>query len=179
MIIKDRKFTKLIDYEQIAAGVKKVARQINKDYKDRKPLFIVVLNGAFMYAGDLMKELRVDARLSFIKLTSYQAMESTGNVKQLIGLNENVFKQDVVIVEDIIDSGRTVKKVIEELQDLGANSVHITALLRKNREIHNDLPADYVAFDIEDRFVVGYGLDYDGAGRNLKHIYVLKESTKK
>ncbi|MCA6078159.1 hypoxanthine phosphoribosyltransferase [Fulvivirga sedimenti] len=174
MIIKDKKFVKLIDNEQIGQSIRRLARKINKDYKERNPLFIVVLNGAFMFAGDLMKEVKSKVRISFIKVSSYDAMESTGNIKQLIGLNENIFQQDVVIVEDIIDSGQTAKKVTDELQTLGARSVSIVTLLRKNKEIHTKLPVDYVGFDIENRFVVGYGLDYDGLGRNLKHIYALK-----
>ena len=174
MIIKDKKFVKLIENEQIGQSIRRLAKRINKDYKERNPLFIVVLNGAFMFAGDLMKEVRSNVRISFIKVSSYDAMENTGNIKQLIGLNENIFQQDVVIVEDIIDSGQTAKKITDELQTLGARSVSIVTLLRKNKEIHTTLPVDYVGFDIENKFVVGYGLDYDGLGRNLKHIYALK-----
>ena len=175
MIIHDKKFIKLIDNDQITKGIRRLGRKLKTDYKDRNPLFIVVLNGAFMFAADLVKELRHDIRISFIKLSSYQAMERTGNVKQLIGLNDNVFRQDVVIIEDIIDSGRTARKILSELNELGASSVSIATLLRKHKDSHDDLPLEYVGFDIEDRFVVGYGLDYDGAGRNLKHIYALKE----
>jgi hypoxanthine phosphoribosyltransferase len=172
MILNDRKFSKLISSEQIKDAMERLGESIRKDYKNRNPLFIVILNGAFMFAADLMKELDPHVRITFVKLSSYEALESSGNVKQLIGLNENIFGEDVIIV----DSGRTARKIIGELRELGAASISIATLLQKHRKMHNDLPVSYVGFNIDEEFVVGYGLDYKGSGRNLKHIYALDKS---
>ncbi len=172
MNLNGKKFNKLLDYEDIQKQVRRLARRINSDYKGKDPLFIVVLNGAFMFASDLLKEIRSNARVSFIKLSSYSAMQSTGNVKQLIGLNENIFKQDIIIVEDIIDTGLTIHKLLEEMEKLGASNVQLASLLVKKKPEPLDFHIEYVAFEIEDEFVVGYGMDYDGIGRNLKHVYV-------
>ena len=156
-----------------------MARQINKDYKGKDPLFVVVLNGAFMFASDLLKDISGNARVSFIKLSSYSAMKSTGNVKQLIGLNENLFNQDIIILEDIIDTGTTIRQLLKEMETLGAASVQLATLLVKNRNEPLNFDIEYVAFEIEDEFVVGYGMDYDGIGRNLKHVYVQHTPVKK
>lgn len=171
MTIKDKQFVKFISKEDIDKKVKSLARKINKDYKDRRPLFIAILNGSFMFAADLLKEVKIECEISFVKVASYEEMESSGNVKQLIGLNENIFKKDVVILEDIIDTGRTIAKIHEEFNSLGANSVEVITLLQKPKSKTTGQEFKYVGFDIEDKFVVGYGLDYDGLGRNTKDIY--------
>lgn len=173
MVLHQTKFKKLLDHEEIQSGIRRLARRINKDYKGKDPLFIVVLNGAFMFASDLLKEVSsANARVSFIKLSSYRATESTGNVKQLIGLNENIFNQDIILVEDIIDTGTTIRQLLMEMEKLGVASVKLATLLAKKKEVPSEFPIDYVGFEIEDEFVVGYGMDYDGIGRNIKHIYV-------
>lgn len=175
MVLKEKTFVKFIESEQLSARIADIASQINKSYEGKKPLFIAILNGSFMFAADLMKEINIESEISFVKVASYEEMESTGNVKQLIGLSENIFKKDVIIIEDIIDTGRTMVKILEEFHALGAESVEVVTLLQKPqaKEVISDIK--YVGFDIPDKFVVGYGLDYDGLGRNLKDIYQLKD----
>ena len=175
MIVKDKEFGMYISSQDISEKVKSLAAKLNTDYSDKKPLFIAILNGSFMFAADLMKEVAIPCEISFVKVASYQEMESSGNVKQLIGLNENIFQKDVIVIEDIIDSGLTITKIIEEFESLGANSVEVVSLLRKPKSLNIDHPIKYLGFDIEDKFVVGYGLDYDGLGRNFKDLYHLKE----
>ena len=178
MVVNGLRFNKLLDHEKIQSRIRHLARKINKDYKGKDPLFIVVLNGAFMFASDLLKEISTQSRVSFIKLSSYRDMESSGNVKQLIGLNENIFNQHIVIVEDIIDTGTTIRKLLEEMETLGAASVKLVSLLSKKKPDPFEFTIDYCAFEIADEFVVGYGMDYNGAGRNIKHIYVRKDIKK-
>ena len=175
MVIKEKTFVKYISKEDIDKKVKSLARKINTDYKGRRPLFIAILNGSFIFAADLMKEIKIDCEISFVKVASYEDMESSGNVKQLIGLNENIFKKDVVILEDIIDTGKTINKIQEEFHSLGANSVEVITLLRKPKSNDINFEITYVGFEIPDKFVVGYGLDYDGLGRNSKDIFQLKD----
>ncbi|ELR70956.1 Hypoxanthine-guanine phosphoribosyltransferase [Fulvivirga imtechensis AK7] len=175
MVVKDKEFQKYISSEEIHQKIKILAEQINNDYKDKKPLFIAILNGSFMFAADLFKEVKIPCEISFVKVASYEEMESTGNVKQLIGLNENIFNKDVIIIEDIIDTGRTIAKILEEFRSLGASSVEVVTLLQKPEANRSGEKLKYIGFDIPEKFVVGYGLDYDGLGRNLKDIYQLKE----
>ena len=174
MRIKDKEFDVLITREELSTKVKTMAAAINKDYEGKKPLFIAILNGAFMFASDLMKEIELDCAISFIKLSSYQDMSNTGSVTELIGLNENVFKRDIIIVEDIIDTGGTMKSVLDEFSERGASSVAVAALLLKPGALENKLDIKYVGFEITNEFVVGYGLDYDGLGRNTDAIYQYK-----
>lgn len=174
MIVKDKEFVKFISKEDLAKKIEDLAGQINKEYKEKKPLFIAILNGSFMFAADLMKEINIESEISFVKVASYEEMESTGNVKQLIGLNENIFNKDVIIIEDIIDTGRTIVKILDEFKSLGANTVEVVSLLLKPKSADVKDRLKYIGFEIEDKFVVGYGLDYDGLGRNLKDIYQLK-----
>ena len=175
IVINNRKFSGLINNERIINEIGRLAQEITTDYKDRNPLFVVILNGAFMFAADLLKELEMEMRITFIRVASYEAMESTGSVKDLLGLAENISGEDIILVEDIIDSGLTVRKVISDMKEMGAASVSVATLLHKEDRVHSDLPIDYIGFTIDDRFVVGYGLDLDGIGRNLKHIYALDE----
>ena len=174
MKIHDKEFVKYIDYSAIIKRIEEIADQINKDYKDRNPLFIAILNGSFMVAGDLMKKINLSCEISFVKVSSYNDMESTGDVKKLIGLNENIFNRDVILIEDIVDSGRTINKMLEEFRDLGAKSVEIAALLHKPESAKVDVSVKYCGFEIPGLFVVGYGLDYNGIGRNLEDIYQVK-----
>ncbi|TRX61283.1 hypoxanthine phosphoribosyltransferase [Fulvivirga sp. M361] len=173
--IKDKDFEKFISHDEISDKIKLISDRINEDYKTKKPLFIAILNGSFIFAADLLKEINVECEISFVKLASYEEMESTGNVKQLIGLNDNIFNRDVVIIEDIIDTGRTIVKILEEFKSLGANSIEIATLLRKPKSEAISDQLKYVGFQLPEVFVLGYGLDYDGLGRNLKDLYKLKE----
>ncbi len=175
MRVKDKDFIPFISNKEIEQRIGSLAKMIDEDYKDKKPLFIAILNGSFMFASDLFKEITIDCNISFVKVASYEEMESSGNVKQLIGLNENIFNKDVVIIEDIIDTGRTITKILEEFHSLGANTVEIITLLHKPKPANSALNLKYVGFEIPDKFVVGYGLDFDGLSRNTKDIYQLKE----
>ncbi len=174
MTIKDKNFVPYLSSEEIQLKVKALAAQLNKDYKGTQPLFIAILNGSFMFAADLFKEISLSCEISFMKLSSYQEMASTGNIKELIGLNENVFKRDVIIIEDIVDTGHTMKNVLDQFVDRGVNSVEVVSLLIKPEALQNKVDVKYIGFEIPNKFVVGYGLDYDGFGRNLNAIYQLK-----
>ena len=174
MKVKDKSFVPYLSEEEIQKKIKKLASSINKEYKGSKPLFIAILNGAFMFASDLFKEINLDCEISFMKLSSYNEMTSTGNVRELIGLNENVFNRDIIIIEDIVDTGHTMKNVLEQFKERGVKSVEVVSLLIKPEALVNPVDIKYVGFEIPNKFVVGYGLDYDGFGRNSKAIYQLK-----
>ena len=174
MKVKDLEFRKFISEEKIREKVKLLADQINADYKGRTPIFLPILNGSFIFAADLLKEISLSCRVSFVKVSSYQGIQSTGQLKTLIGHEESLFQQDIIIIEDIIDSGLTLEKILKELGDLGANSLEAVCLLRKKPAREKDISVKYIGFEIDDEFVLGYGLDYDGLGRNLKEIYRAK-----
>lgn len=174
MKVKDKSFVPYLSEEEIQKKIKKLSSSINKDYKESKPLFIAILNGSFMFASDLFKEIKLDCEISFMKLSSYSEMTSTGNVRELIGINENVFNRDVIIIEDIVDTGNTMKNVLDQFKDRGVKSVEVVSLLIKPKALVNPVEIKYVGFEIPNKFVVGYGLDYDGFGRNSKAIYQLK-----
>lgn len=171
MKIKDLTFKKFISAEKIDAKVKEVAQQLREDYHDKTPLFLPILNGSFIFAADLIRHVDLPCRVSFVKHSSYQGTASTGQLKTLIGLNESIFNQDIIIVEDIMDTGLTLSKVVEELRSLGTRSVEIATLIRKAPAREHAVQPKYVGFDIDDEFVLGYGLDYEGLGRNLRDIY--------
>ena len=171
MKIKDLEFKKFISAAKIEEKVKSLATEINQDYKDKAPLLLPILNGSFIFAADLVRELKLDCRVSFVKHSSYQGTQSTGQLNTLIGLNESLFGQDLIIIEDIMDTGLTLGKVVKELSDLGTRSVEVVTLIRKTPARNHALQPKYIGFDIDDEFVLGYGLDYDGFGRNLKDIY--------
>ncbi len=175
MKIKDKAFELYLDDTKIINKVKELAEQINRDYKDKNPLFIAILNGSFMFAADLMKYVDVESQITFIKVSSYIATQSTGNIKEAIGLQENIFQRDIIIIEDIVDSGKTLTHITERFKELGPKSVEIATLLHKPEVNKTDLSLKYVGFDIPNKFVIGYGLDYDGYGRNEHSIYQLSE----
>ena len=171
MKIKNLEFVPFINEATVKEKVVSIAQQLNNDYKDKAPVFLPVLNGSFIFASDLIKEITVPCRVSFVKVSSYTGMNSTGQMKSLIGLEESLFNQNIVIIEDIVDTGFTLQKIVEELRALGTKSVEVVALLRKKAAREKDFKVQYIGFDIEEEFVLGYGLDYDGLGRNLKEIY--------
>jgi len=173
MKVKDKNFIPYLGEDDIKDKVLTLAAQINKDYLGAKPLFIAILNGSFIFAADLMKEISLECEISFIKLSSYTEMASSGSVKELIGINENIFNRDIIIVEDIVDTGNTMKSVIDEFKNRGVKSVEVVTLLVKPEALVNTVELKYVGFEIPNKFVVGYGLDYDGFGRNSKAIYQL------
>lgn len=172
--IKDKTFETLIPEEEILRRVKVVADKISNDLKGKNPLLLGVLNGSFIFAADLMRMLTIESEISFVKMSSYEGTESTGNVKKLVGLNENIEGRTVVIVEDIVDSGLTMERMLEYLKDFKPAEIRICTLLLKPENLKRKLDIDYVAMEIPNDFIVGYGLDYDGQGRNLRDIYVVK-----
>lgn len=171
--IRDRKFTLSIKEKEIQEAVKKIAKQMNDDLKDKNPLFICVLNGAFMFMGDLMRNLDVPCEITFIKLSSYDGLYTTGTVKEVIGLNESVVDRNVVIVEDIVDTGITMERILDSLKAKGAKDIKVATFLQKPDALQRDILIDYIAMKIPNQFIVGYGLDYDGYGRNLRDIYTV------
>jgi hypoxanthine phosphoribosyltransferase len=171
MKIKDLAFNEFISEEKIREKVCALAEKISKDYQDKTPVFLPVLNGSFMFAADLIKEISIPCRISFVKVSSYQGTNSTGQLKNLIGLDESLFNQNIIIVEDIVDTGFTLQKIIQELKALGIKSVEVVTLLRKKPARDKGLEVKYVGFDIGLEFVLGYGLDYDGLGRNFRPIF--------
>lgn len=173
--IKDKTFRTFIPEDQIAERVKAVAERINKDLADKNPLFLAVLNGSFIFAADLMRNITIPCEISFVKLASYQGTTSTGVIKEVIGLNEELAGRTVVILEDIVDTGFTIKRMIETLGTRSPESVHVCTLLLKPGKLQVPLNVEYVAMEIPNDFIVGYGLDYDQQGRNLRDIYTLVE----
>ena len=171
----DKKFIKYIPAREIDAAITMVATKLNKDYSECPPLILVTLNGAIVFAADLLKQLQFSSVLSCIKLSSYQGTQSTNNMKTLIGLNEDVKDKRVLIIEDIVDTGKTYETLVNLLNEKGAKEIRIATLTMKPDAYKLDLPVHYVGINIPDKFVVGRGLDYDGLGRNLVDIYQLFE----
>ena len=171
--VHDKSFEIYLSEETIQQKIKELALAINKDYAGKRPLFIAILNGSFMFAADLFKHLTIEAELCFIKLASYKGMKSSGKVVTSIGLEEDLFGKEVIIVEDIVDTGKTLHNFLPKLLHQQPQSLKIVALLHKPEATTYPLKLDYIGFAIPDKFVVGYGLDYDGLGRNLKEIYQL------
>jgi len=171
--LHDKTFSTYLSEPEIQKRVKSIADQINEDYKNKRPLFIPVLNGSFIFAADLFKYLTIDAEITFIKLVSYKGMKSSGNVITAIGLEMDLFDREVIIVEDIVDTGKTLHEFLPKLNHQQPKSLKIAALLHKPDATLFPLKIDYLGFSIPNKFVVGYGLDYDGLGRNYKEIYQL------
>lgn len=171
--VHDKSFETYLSEETILHRVKELAATISRDYAGKRPLFIVILNGSFMFAADIFKQLTIEAELCFIKLASYKGMKSSGKVITSIGLEEDLFGKDVIILEDIVDTGKTLHNFLPKLEHQQPKSLKIAALLHKPEATEHQLKLDYVGFQIPNKFVVGYGLDYDGLGRNLKEIYQL------
>ena len=173
--IKDKTFKTSIPEEEILKKVQVVAQRINQDMEGKNPLFLAVLNGAFMFAADLMRMVTIPSEISFVKYASYQGTSSTGKMKELMGINQDLSGRDVIIVEDIVDSGFTMQHMIEDLKTKNPASIHICSLLVKPGNLKVDLDIDYAVMEIPNDFIVGYGLDYDQEGRNLRDIYTIVE----
>ena len=169
--LHDKSFDIYISEEDIQKKIKQIAGLINNDYKDKYPLFIAILNGSFMFAADLFRQLTINAEICFIKLASYKGMKSTGHVITAIGLDQELYDREVIILEDIVDTGKTLNVFLPKLHHQQPKSLRIAALLHKPEATRYPLTIDYLGFTIPDKFVVGYGLDYDGLGRNLKEIF--------
>lgn len=171
--LHDKSFDTYLPAESIQEKIRDMAAAISRDYKDKKPLFIAILNGSFMFAADLFRHLTIDAEICFIKLASYKGMKSTGQIITAIGLDQDVFGRDIIIIEDIVDTGKTLYEFLPKLHHQQPASLKIASLLHKPQATVFPLEIQYLGFSIPDKFVVGYGLDYDGLGRNLKEIYQL------
>ena len=174
LTIHDKTFVPFISEIAIQERVEALAQQISVDYADRCPLLVVVLNGAAIFGADLLKNITVPCEITFIRVASYQQTASTGELKQILGLTESVAGRDLIIVEDIVDTGLTMADVCRQMRLQDPASIAIATLLFKPDALQEELELDYVGFEIGNRFVVGYGLDYDGLGRNTKAIYVLE-----
>ncbi len=170
MHIKGIDFIDFISEAEIEAKVRSLAAQIDEIYKDSTPVFLPVLNGSFMFAADLLKNISIPCRVSFVKVSSYDGMSSSGQLKTILGLDESLFKQDVILVEDVVDTGLTLTRLMDELKALGTRSIEVVSLLRKKPAREKGISVRFTGFDIEDEFVLGYGLDYDGLGRNCRHL---------
>jgi hypoxanthine phosphoribosyltransferase len=169
--LHDCEFKSYIFEEEIIARINMLAEQIDKDYENKKPLFLAVLNGSFMFAADLLKRINIPSEISFIKLSSYQNTTSTGKVKEIIGLTDDIHSRHVIVLEDIVDTGHTVHELLRQLNQQNPASVAVATLLLKPDCLQHALDVKYVARTIPNDFVVGYGLDYNGLGRNLRDIY--------
>jgi hypoxanthine phosphoribosyltransferase len=172
MVVKDLTFKKFITNARIQKTVESLAVRINEDYKGKTPVLLPILNGSFIFAADLIKCIDIDCRVSFVKVSSYTGTASSGQLKTLIGHEESVFGQDILIVEDIVDTGQTLQRIMVDLRALGAKSVETVSLLRKKPAREKKIEVKYVGFDIDEEFVLGYGLDYDGLGRNYRDLYM-------
>lgn len=173
--IKDKTFKTSISEQEIKEQIKRVAAQISSDMEGKNPLLLGVLNGSFIFAADLMRAITIPCEISFVKLASYQGTISTGKVHEVLGINEDLTNRHVIIVEDIVDTGRTMKQMVESLGTRNPASIHICTLFVKPDKLEEDLTIDYSCFSIPNDFIVGYGLDYDQQGRNLPEIYSLVE----
>ena len=173
--VLDKTFEVSIPEAEIKERVKAVAQQLSRDMEGKNPLLLAVLNGSFIFAADLMREITIPCEISFVKLASYQGTTSTGKIHEVIGINEDLTGRHVVIVEDIVDTGLTMKRMVESLGTRKPASVHICALLVKPDKLQVDLDIEYTAMKIPNDFIVGYGLDYDQQGRGLKEIFTLVE----
>lgn len=172
--IKDKEFDLFISEAEITNAIAKIADQINKDLDGKDPLFVCVLNGSFMFAAELMKKVNIPSEISFVRMASYQGTTSTGKLKEIYGLEEDIKDRTVVIVEDIVDTGHTMSLIVDQLACDNPKEIKIATLLFKPHALKTDVKIDYIALEIPNDFIVGFGLDYDGYGRNLADIYKIK-----
>ncbi len=174
--VLDKEFVPYLSEADIQAKIAELAKQLNVEYAGKKPIFLSILNGSFLFTADLFRQITIEAEVCFIKLASYKGTSSTGNVITAIGLDTSVSGRDIIIIEDIIDTGKTLHHFLPQLAAQQPTSIKIAVLLNKTEALAFPVKVDYACFDIPNKFVVGYGLDYDGLGRNTREIYQLKES---
>ena len=173
--ILGKKFRELISEQAIHKRIGEIALQINRDFTGSEVVFVGILNGAFMFAADLFRKIDLNARITFVKLASYQGISSSGSIKELIGWNEDLVNKKIILVEDIVDTGATLERTVNELVIRNVAEIKIATMLLKPTAYTRDIPINYIGFEIPNNFVVGYGLDYDGYGRNLRSVYTLVE----
>jgi hypoxanthine phosphoribosyltransferase len=175
--ILDKKFELFIPYEKIRSVIERIADEMNENLEGKNPLFLCILNGSFIFAAEIFKRITLlDAEITFVKLSSYKDTSTTGQVKELIGLNENLAGKTVIILEDIVDTGNTIAKTIEQIQAMNPACIQVATLLLKPDALKEKVHLDYVGLEIPNDFIVGYGLDYNGRGRNLIDIYKIMSS---
>ncbi len=172
--VLDKEFEPYLSEQLIQEKITSLAQQLNEEYAGKKPIFLSILNGSFLFTADLFRQINIEAEVCFIKLASYKGTKSSGNVITAIGLDANVNGRDVIILEDIIDTGKTLHHFLPQLASSNPSSIKIAVLLNKTEALAYPVKVDYACFDIPNKFVVGYGLDYDGLGRNTRAIYQLK-----
>ena len=175
MRVLDKEFEVYISAHEIDSIVTRIASELNQDFKDRIPYFLVMMNGAFMFASDLLRKVSLSSNLAFVKYTSYEGLQSSGKVTSEMGIPKDVENRDVVIIEDIVDTGLTMQAFMNDLKQFHPKSVSIVSFLTKPDKLECDIKVHYIGKAIENRFVVGYGLDYDGEGRGLGDLYILEE----
>jgi hypoxanthine phosphoribosyltransferase len=175
--LHDKHFKLFIDYEIIISKIEDLVKVLNVNYAHKKPIFLCVLNGSFLFASELIKRFNHECEVSFVKLASYEGLNSTGNVKNLIGLNDNLNGRNIVIVEDIVDTGNTICSVTEEIKNHKPESVEVATLLFKPKAYQKNIPINYAAINVGNEFLVGFGLDYNGIGRNLEDIFIIEENS--
>ena len=173
ILILDKRFREYLTERAIQKRIEELAQQMNADLTDKEVVFLGILNGAFLFAADLFRRINFPSRISFVKLASYQGTSSSGSIKELIGWNEDIKNKTIVIVEDIVDTGNTLERIVDELVIRKATEVKVAAMLFKPAAYTKNIHLDYIGFEIPNDFVVGYGLDYDGFGRNLTSVYSL------
>ncbi len=171
--VHDKQFKPYITAAEINEQVSRVANEINKDYEGKKPLFIAILNGSFMFASDLFKEISIEAEICFIKLASYKGIKSSGQVITAIGLDVDLVGREIIVIEDIVDTGKTLSQFLPQIHHHQPSSLKIAALLHKPDAMVYPIQIDYLGFTVPNKFLLGYGLDYDGLGRNIREIYQL------
>lgn len=174
--IKDKEFELFLTQEKIEKAIDKIAAKMNADLAGKDPLFVCVLNGSFMFASELMKRISIPSEISFVRMSSYRGVTSTGKIKEIYGLEEDLMERTVVVVEDIVDTGYTMSLILDQLACDEPKEIKVATLLLKPDALRVKVPLDYVALEIPNDFIVGYGLDYDGYGRNLPDIYKIKNS---
>ena len=172
-VVLDKRFREIISEEAINKRINELATEINRDFKGKEVVFLGILNGAFLFAADLFRRIDLKAKISFVKLASYEGTRSSGSVKELIGWNENIEGMHVIVLEDIVDTGHTLERIAGELKIRKVAGMKVATLLYKPAAYTKKIPIDYVGFEIPNDFVVGHGLDYDGYGRNLPGVYTL------
>ncbi|MEA5428325.1 hypoxanthine phosphoribosyltransferase [Arcicella lustrica] len=173
--VHDKHFEVFIEQSVLEKRITALASSINQDYAGKQPLFLAILNGSFMFAAELMKSITVSCEITFLRVSSYQATESTGKVHQILGLSESIENRDIIIIEDIIDTGLTMIEIKKQLLAQNPSSLSVATLFQKPEALKQPIEIEYIGFEIENKFVLGYGLDYDGLGRNLADLYVLSE----
>jgi hypoxanthine phosphoribosyltransferase len=171
--VLDKTFREMISEEKIISRIEELSEKINSDYAGQEVVFLGILNGAFLFAAELFKRINIKARISFVKLASYEGTSSSGTIKELIGWNEDIRNKHIIIIEDIVDTGNTLERIVDELVIRKASGIKVATLLFKPGAYTKDIPLEYVGFEIPNDFVIGFGLDYDGYARNLPAIYTL------